>query len=176
MCKSFNELSEDEKQKVIDDHRNINTDSDWYVFTLEDWEEKLERQGFNSPKIYFSGFYSQGDGASFTATVNLEQFLKGRRIATKYAKELKTWQENGDSIVINQSGYYSHEMTMSIDSDNLSAGLEAFILEEAREQARKIYKELKADYEDLTSDETIAETLRANDYYFNAETLRIETV
>lgn len=175
-CLLFSELNAEQKKRVIENHQYINIDYDWYSFTLDDWKEKLERQGFLSPEIYFSGFYSQGDGASFTADIDLEKFLSGRRVKAKYATELALYKETGDNVVITTSGYYSHEYTMSIDSDNLSAELEDFILEEAREQARKIYKDLKALYEDLTTDESIAETLEADEYYFNSETLEIESI
>jgi hypothetical protein len=172
----FTELNEEQKNKVIENYQDINVDYDqWSGYILEDWVEKLARQGFEDANIQYSGFWSQGDGASFSASVNLEQFLKGRRIATKYAKELKDEQEDGQGIAITTGGLYSHEYMMSIDS-NLSAELEAFILEEARDQARKIYKDLQSDYESLTSPEQIADTLKANEYLFNEETLRIDHV
>lgn len=31
------------------------------------WINKLDKLGFYNPKVMYSGFYSQGDGASFTA-------------------------------------------------------------------------------------------------------------
>lgn len=175
-CLLFSELNAEQKKRVIENYQYINIDCNWYSFTLDDWKEKLERQGFLSPEIYFSGFYSQGDGASFTADIDLEKFLSGRRVKVKYVTELALYKETGDNVVITTSGHYSHEYTMSIDSDNLSAELEDFILEEAREQARKIYRDLRAEYEYLMTDEAISETLEVNGYYFNHETLKIETV
>jgi len=173
---SFDELTKEQQEKVIENHRDINTFDNWHDWEIEEWTQKLSRQGFNDAKIYFSGFYSQGDGASFSANVDLSKFLKGRRLATKYAKEMKLAEETGDNIVIEQSSpHYCHEYTMSIDSDNLPADLENFILEEARKQACAIYKDLRSLYEDLTSNETIAETLRANEYLFNEETLKIDS-
>ncbi len=171
----FDELSEEQKAKVIEKHQDINTFDGWSDWLLEDEKDKLSRQGFKNAKIYYSGFWSQGDGASFSADVDLEQFLKGRRIATKYAKALKLYQDSGDNVVIDQGGHYCHEYTMSINSDNLSDELEAFILEEAREQARSVYQALRSTYESLTSDEEIADTLRANEYYFNSENLEIDS-
>lgn len=176
-CLTFNELNEEQRAQVIENYQDINTDHDWSQWTINDWKEKLERQGFSSPKIYFSGFWSQGDGASFKCeAIDLEKFLKGRRAASKYKKDVKAYQDGEVSASISTSGHYSHEYSMSLDSYDLSEELEAFILEEAREQARKIYSDLKKEYEYLTSDESIAETLEANEYYFNSETLKIESV
>jgi len=179
-CLLFSELNAEQKEKVIENYRDINIDCDWYSFTLDDWKEKLERQGFMSPEIYFSGFYSQGDGASFTAEIDIPKFLKGRRSATKYAKQIENYHRGILTAKITQGGHYSHEYTMALDyydqDDALSGNLEDFIIEEAREQARKIYKDLRAEYEGLMTDEAISETLEVNEYYFNPETLKIETV
>lgn len=41
-------------------------DSYWYEHIYEEWQAELESMGFESPEINFSGFSSQGDGASFT--------------------------------------------------------------------------------------------------------------
>jgi len=39
---------------------------DWWDQTYEDWKQALEQIGFDNADISFSGFSSQGDGASFT--------------------------------------------------------------------------------------------------------------
>lgn len=41
-------------------------DYEWWDCVEDDWKERLEKKGFMDPKISFSGFWSQGDGASFT--------------------------------------------------------------------------------------------------------------
>ncbi len=47
-------------------------DNWWCEHTIETWESALKQLGFNDPKIWFSGFWSQGDGACFDATVDIE--------------------------------------------------------------------------------------------------------
>ena len=179
-CLLFSELSEEQKAKAIEKHRDINTFGEWWDWELDEQREKLTRQGFINPQIYFSLSYSQGDGACFQADIDLAKFLKGRRVATKYTKQIENYHKGILEAKITTSGHYSHEYSMSLDyydqDDAPSGNLETFILEEAREQARKIYKDLKALYEDLTSDESIAETLENNEYYFNSETLEIESI
>jgi hypothetical protein len=51
------------------------TDFDWYSSVLNFWENALDPIGFEDAKISFSGFWSQGDGASFTATVDLDKLV-----------------------------------------------------------------------------------------------------
>lgn len=47
-----------------------NTDHDWHESVVDLWTQALEQIGFRDVKIAFSGFWSQGDGASFTANVD----------------------------------------------------------------------------------------------------------
>src|SRR5947209_17753759 len=73
---TFEELAPAAQKKVVERERFINVDDAfWYEPIIEDWTEELEHRGFEQTKILFSGFGSQGDGACFTATVNIEQFL-----------------------------------------------------------------------------------------------------
>ena len=59
--------------------RESATDHDWWEYVTDEmWQPALEQIGFTNPKIGFSGFWSQGDGASFTAGVDfpvLVEFL-----------------------------------------------------------------------------------------------------
>jgi len=42
------------------------TDHDWWDHTYDTWKSALAQIGFDNADISFSGFWSQGDGASFT--------------------------------------------------------------------------------------------------------------
>jgi len=46
--------------------REGQTDHDWWDYIYEMWGKALTQIGFDEAKISFSGFWSQGDGASFT--------------------------------------------------------------------------------------------------------------
>jgi hypothetical protein len=69
----FAELTGDVQKNVVDHFRDINIDYEWWNCLYDDWNTKLEEYGFTTPKIYFSGFYSQGDGACFDAGIDLDQ-------------------------------------------------------------------------------------------------------
>jgi len=76
----FDELSPDIQKKVLNNYRETHSESIsdwWYDDVIENFEFKLENLGLENIVCNFSGFYSQGDGASFTANVrDVEKFLK----------------------------------------------------------------------------------------------------
>lgn len=67
--RTFDELDDGEKEAALEKHRDWNVDagSGWYDHVVGEWTEALERVGFRDVDVRFSGFSSQGDGASFTA-------------------------------------------------------------------------------------------------------------
>ncbi len=83
---SFDELSPEAQRKVLDDYRDINVDyEEWADPIIEGFKEDLlEIFGFDEVKVEYSGFYSQGDGASFTGYCgNSEKFMKNGLGITK---------------------------------------------------------------------------------------------
>jgi len=189
----FNELSEEAKKKAIEKCRT------WFVDHFEWWDsefdyyknEILAKEGFevengkHGPKMYFSGFSSQGDGASFEAGVDVYKFMKHHKLCNEY-RSLAYWQRY-DKLAwakIKQSGNYYHPYTMSIDADfeiyatdygneeSLERAEEQFeelcdfILERARSLAKDLYNDLEDQYEDMTSDDYVAEHIDINGFYF----------
>lgn len=63
---TFDQLEDSAKERARDWYREGALDYEWWEFIYEDWKTWLENSGFESPEINFSGFWSQGDGASFT--------------------------------------------------------------------------------------------------------------
>jgi len=68
---TFDELSPEAKQNAIDSNRDLNTEyDDWWEPIIEGFVEEMEEIGMADVECEFSGFYSQGDGASFTGRVS----------------------------------------------------------------------------------------------------------
>jgi hypothetical protein len=136
--------------------------------------------------IYYSGFSSQGDGACFEANYS---YRKGALNAVKdhapkdlelhrIARELQDVQKryfyrlNATSRL---SGRHSHSGTMSIECeiDNSiyqepdSAACEA-VTQALRDFADWIYKALESEYEYRNADEQVDDSIRANEYTFDA--------
>lgn len=56
------------KDELIEKYRYMNVDGgyDWWESIEEDLRSDMDAIGFTVDKMYFSGFWSQGDGACFT--------------------------------------------------------------------------------------------------------------
>lgn len=147
-----------------------------------EWE--LEDAGFENPEIRFSGFWSQGDGASFTANVDIHKFFDSvyKELSEddqKTINKIKILIDNGivDFYVYlkrDNSFRYVHEKTVDTivecDFDPIanSEKVESIyeyvdFLEYTIEQYRldwchEIYNRLEMDYEYSRSEELFQES------------------
>lgn len=176
---TFDELTGKAKEKAADWLRNLQAD----MFgeddcLLTEWKKKLERMGYQNPKIAYSGFWSQGDGASFTATVDLVKWLKQTKNidAPKSFLDLINEGEISAEIEKNQWGnQHSHSKTVQASVhanapesfDNLINTIEDQLTEEVRGLSDKIYHNLRDEYEYQTSDESIKACAEANEDLFD---------
>jgi len=179
---NFQELSLEVQNEIIEKNRDILTENrDWYDFTVTDFEEILENIGFYNIKCYFSGFYSQGDGASFEASYGYQKGCLS--LVKSYApndKELhylveqiqKLQKSNFYSLsakIERISSRYYHSNTMIIDEmyrdDNKSIveGTIDTFRGLCRELADYLYNSLEKEYNYLTSDNAIREYLENED-------------
>lgn len=175
---TFEELSKERQGKEIENHRDINVFYEWHDDTLEEFKTVLEILGFKNVKISYSGFWSQGDGASFTGEFYLPSDDDTLEIRLGKFKSEYTWlyESNrnlfesflnldlsddiyNETLSVYRIGHhYSHSNTITCDNDSVK--------EFARSFSDLIYKRLESEYEYLTSDEAIIETLVANEYEF----------
>lgn len=175
---TFEELSPEAKAIALDNYRDLNVDHEWYKYTIDDWKERLSEDGYLDADIHFSGFGSQGDGASFTAQMDLVKWISSRPQYT----ELLPLIEEGDitAIIKRTSRQYSHKNTCSAEVevdyhvDKTEVNVLASALEDELEEDRirlceELYRELGQEYDYLTSDEAVAETITINEYLFTAE-------
>ena len=157
----------------------------FYVCYCLDYSPRLEKKGFCDPKIFYSGFYSQGDGASFTCeSLDLDLFMKTYNMNTKIDKMLlQAWSKGWitDIKVTRNASRYYHEKTMTVSwhihlrekqpyriesaMDNMGQA----ILKIAQDEARAIYKNLEENYEYHCSDEYISEAYDNNDTEFTED-------
>lgn len=66
----YDDLDDSAQEKAKEWFSGSSAYEDWYESVLEGWKDRLMEMGFGSkhdvPEINFSGFWNQGDGASFT--------------------------------------------------------------------------------------------------------------
>lgn len=170
----FNELSPDAQKKAIEGLHDINVDYDWWEF--EQTKTNLATKGFEDADISFSGFGSQGDGASFTARVNLETYLKDR---PKYRRIIPLAQQGYIAYKVSRiSSHCFHENTCRIEDcctgiqarhtllSALIGELYADLELERYNLSKGIYRDLQEEYYYRVSDDQVKETIESNNYEF----------
>lgn len=197
----LDELDDRAKEKARAWYRDGGFDYDWYEFVYEDFERVCDILGVtlatravelygggtrSKPRIWFSGFWSQGDGACFegryeyakSAAAKIRSYAPKDTKLRAIADALQAIQRRNFYQLyahINHHGHYYHEYCMAIDvgrnSSNwqdMTADAEEAITEALHDLARWLYRQLEREYEYLASDETVDDTIRANDYTFTA--------
>jgi hypothetical protein len=178
---------------MIEKYRTINVDyDDWYQPVYEMFKARMEAIGIFVDRIFWSGFWSQGDGACFEGNVqDWGKYLThlGYDDATLIDAAVNCWHYKWE-----QSGHYYHSNSVSYDdgvylpenpywhwhqpemNDEFRAAvwdatmerhdllrLTEAIQEDLKSSMDDLYKELEEWYDDLTSDESVVEAMVAND-------------
>lgn len=173
----------------------------WFIETLDDWwdyiyadaKEILTFLGFNVADIFFSGFWSQGDGACFHGTWAGGDVKIGKvkehapddaelhRLAEAIEKIAARWQTiytlDKDTEVcepaasLTHNGNYCHEHTIEFDSEPeyWLEGQEEEFIDTSRGLMKWIYKQLEQEHEYQTSEEAVAEAMEANEWEFDED-------
>ena len=136
------------------------------------------------PCVWFSGFWTQGDGACFEATW---AYARGASLAVRaYAPQdcklhgiadrlQEIQRRNIYQLVadIDHQGRYCHEGTMviTVERDSHCGQAPTHDAEEAvtdamRDLACWLYRQLEAEYDDITSDSAVKAAIIANAYTF----------
>lgn len=179
---TFDELSEEAQEKALEKYRDWNVNGfEWWDCVYDDVKAVAEILGIETSNIYFSGFCSQGDGACFEGRY---EYAKGsckkiREYAPKdeelhrIADVLREIQQPHFYTVwasVKHRGHYQHEMCTDITVEWEEGGDVANpydeICEALRDFMRWIYRRLEQEYDWLTSDEQVAESLQCNEVEF----------
>jgi len=124
----YSELSPEAQKKA---HEAYQPDQ-WDDFVIEDAKEQGKLRGFEIDKIHYSGFWSQGDGASWQGTIDIKKFLEWEEQQEKPLLNdfqrvlLGAGAKYISSISITCHGRYSHSHTMLLASsvNELAIGAE----------------------------------------------------
>ena len=198
---TIDELSDAAKEAARAWYRESCLDYEWYDFVYEDFETICGILGVtlrtspvrlygggtrDKPHLYWTGFWNQGDGASFEgsyahargAARAIRAHAPKDEELHRIADDLQTLQRKNFFQIhasIRQRGRYHHEYTMAIDVERDSPTwqpptdeAEDTVTEAMRDLARWLYRQLRAEYEHLSSDAAIDETLAANAWTFTA--------
>lgn len=179
---TYDELSDEAKEKAREWFISGYDHEQWWDSVYDDAKTVAALFGLDINKIYFSGFWSQGDGACFEGSYRYE--TGGLRAVKEYAPQ----DEELHNIVlmlqraqvanfyqvygtVSHRGHYYHSGCMSfdlIDNRGYRYGIKdkSSFEDVLRRFADWIYERLENEWDYLTSDECVEESIRANEYQF----------
>ena len=196
----YDELDDRAKERAREWYsRHVFEDSYDWEFVYEDAANVAEILGIDlrqrrvqlmggghryEPSIYFSGFWSQGDGACFEgtyryakgATKKIREYAPQDKELHRIADELQAVQRKHFYHLIasmNHRGHYCHSGCMSVEVEHNEdryrdiGDAEDDIRQLMRDFADWIYGRLSDEYDYQTSDEAVEEAIRANEYEFD---------
>ena len=192
----FDELTPEVQETVMDRVRNDEhyPYDFWSEPVIEDFIEDRTAEGWEveTKDVHFSGFWSQGDGASFDGEVTCETWIKFHKLEAKFPTIMKVLHNTHPltaKIYSNHFGnHYCHSSTryLEIEEDGQldehiygwddeakeQAIMEKWneevmrlegILEDNREElSQQLYSKLEEQYNYYMTDEAIKEDLEAN--------------
>ena len=184
----LHELSSEAQEKAIENVRNHEwyLSYEWYDGVYEDAKTVAALFGLEIDEIYFSGFYSQGDGACFKGYYSykkgsvkaVEEYAPHDMKLQGIVQGLQDIQRRffyGLFAGTKHRGHYYHSSCMYVDvwHDHYSY----YVYEDAdyevtdllRQFADWIYSKLKDEYKYLMSDEAVRATIEDNEYEFDEE-------
>lgn len=162
---TFDELSDEAKQKVVSDFYDINTSHEWWDGDI-DWfnEDIFALYGLEVGDVNFD--LDRGSWCDFNSVTILDEhkLLKsvGADLRTKRARDVLDYGVSADKVQFGagefRTEFYTGTGDFAVEIDNLWRGLTSECL-----------KRLRDEYECYTSEEAIIETIQANDYEFYAD-------
>ena len=177
----WDQLTEANRERLLEKHRDCEVQWEWWDSVEEMFKEDMEAIGVYVEAMYFSGFWSQGDGACFNGHIrNWRDFLT----AVKRPDLIEVVDEHGASFDWSTRGRYCHENTVEFGIDGLwinnpydeeddevrhamwnavngeggplYATSNVFV-EFLKDKMRDLYRQLEEEHEHLTSDEVVTE-------------------
>ena len=173
----FAELEPKVKEKVLDNYRYtlLELNDDWAQPVIEEFNEDMLNFGITAD-VKFSGFGSQGDGASFTTdTCDTDLLIRTLFEAGHDIPENALLDSKNLSVSIDRTNSrYCHEETMLVEiydeemtiSDLESETLKDIIEEWSKIKSRDLYIKLENEFDSLTSDEAIIEYFTETEFLF----------
>jgi len=183
---TFEELPTEVQNKVIENNRDINTCyEDWHDYLIDEFKE--DNNIFNKTKVYYSGFWSQGDGAVFLydkiSTDFFDEFIKEKcNFLDEKRKQLIINNVTIEAKNVHKSRYYHEKSTehyINLDFcktlnysvhtniiellEHVENIFQDYLIETFENICTDFYRNLEKYYHILQSDEIVKETLTSNE-------------
>lgn len=205
----FDELDDKAKEKAREWYREASAgDNYWSESVIEDAAQCAECLGIEfdqrpyktmggqtryEPCVFWSGFWSQGDGACFEGTWKFQENYEARikdhapidEKLHNIALTLDDLQQRNSgqlSARVKHSGHYNHSGCTDIEVSKIDGEGEELDVDDATYKEVKsalrsfmnwIYTQLQKEYEYQNSDEQVDDNIRGNQYEFHKDGRRV---
>lgn len=194
-------VKSEHRSALLEKYRCINVEYvEWWDCVYADFEGDMKAVGIDVKRMYFSGFWSQGDGACFEGSfASLRTYLDHHHHKDQYPMIRKLLKHDGYVYVeCTHRGHYCHSNStaFSIEHDTFyrlvecptefheqivdtwdrqlddeAADFEKDVNEQWRSYMDDLYRKLEEEYNYLVSDEAVWDTIEANELDMDAEDL-----
>lgn len=168
-------------------------DGEWWDYHYKQFKADCLLKGIRVDGINFSGFGSQGDGATFSGYVDVPQYMEDHGLHEIYPALYLAVLDDGSRLGIGTTcGYgmqvnnycmYGNQTAPSgvfenldqlaweelIDEQEAAADLATVVVAFCRGLAAELYKDLEAEHEYLTSEEQFVISCGCNEILFDIE-------
>ena len=168
-------------------------DYEWWDYLYTQFKADCLPKGVRVDAINFSGVHSQGDGATFSAYVDVPQYMELQKLHETYPALYLAVVDDGSRLGIgptHRSGMqvnnycmYGNQTAPSgvfenldqqaweelIDEQEREADLATSVIDFCKGLAAELYKDLEAEYEHLTSKKSFVESCDCNEVLFDIE-------
>jgi hypothetical protein len=163
---------------------------DWWDDLYADFRTDCAALGVRVDDIQFSGFHSQGDGASFTGRMYVHQWMEGKGYHITHPAAYLACKDDGSYVSIEVSHRHNNMRTnlegpldipspsgifAGLDEDAwdeliveqlLDLSIEDEVLAFCEGLAAQLYKDLEVEYEHLTNEAAFIDSCELNDVTF----------
>jgi len=169
---SYDELSPNVKLMLVNQYAEGLSDH-WHDPCLEDIEEEAADMGIEDFDLRYTGFWSQGDGLSFTGTLNEDLVVKilteavGKDFAEVYGRKIEVTVHRNTTMYVHHN---SVECDFYYSDDDLEVSREDYerITEYFNDWKNNLchqwYRRLEEYYDEVTSADHVAEAYSHLDF------------
>jgi hypothetical protein len=185
-------VASSQRTALLEKYRYINVEhNNWWDCVESDFTEDMKQVGIEVDKIYFSGFWSQGDGACFVGSLDNALTYLNHHHVDQFPMLRKLIEMGGGVWATSEHrGRYYHSSSVSINAecdpfwqcanpkselqeaviqrwdgmvDKEIVDFEAALAEQWRTYMNDLYTKLEEEHDYLTSDDAVWDTLEANE-------------
>jgi len=182
-------------QKEYSKWQEYALDYDWWDYMEDGFKENVASLGVDVQRIYFCLSYSQGDYASFEGQINVAAWMEHKGYDETYPALYLAAVDYGEYASVsdrtNRGGWPRVNLDGNLAGNTDPAGIFKQLDREAWDElvyeqfsaagledemqstvealCRKLYRDLRDEYEHLTSEESFIESCECNDVTFEIE-------